>query len=286
MSTHIPTPDRATRSAVTCTPTESAAHGGPVPEAPDGLDASLSAKVLHDLRQPLQAVLLALAVARDAPAGSRDRAVAVAERQARRAVDLLDELVAGIREHRSAFSVRRVVLDLRTVIDDIARSIEPAAAEAGVTFVADRPAEPLLVAGDADRLGQVLTNFLSNALRFTPRGGEIRMCAERAGAWAVLRVRDTGPGLRRTDLHRIFRSGHRSDHPGSFGIGLTIAREIVVAHGGTVAARSAGPGTGSEFRAILPRLRGHADDAPAHRAAPGKGPRRRVGLHPQAAADV
>jgi signal transduction histidine kinase len=284
--THIPTPDRPPRSAVTQTRPESAAYGGPVPEAPDGLEASLSAKVLHDLRQPLQAVMLALAVARDAPPGSRDRAVAVADRQARRAVELLDELVAGIREHRTAFSVRRVVLDLRTVIDDIARSIEPAAAEAGVTLVADRPAEPLLVAGDADRLGQVLTNFLSNALRFTPRGGAIHVGAERAGAWAVLRVRDTGPGLRRTDLHRIFRSGHRSDRPGSFGIGLTIAREIVVAHGGTVAARSAGPGTGSEFRATLPRLRGHADDAPPrHRAAPGKRPRR-VGLHPQAAADV
>jgi signal transduction histidine kinase len=236
-------------------------------EPSNGLDASLSAKVVHDLRQPVHAVIMALAVVRAArAAGDWDRAVAVAERQARRAASLLDDLVAGVREQRHTFSIRGAVLDLRALVEETGQAFEPAVTQSGVTLVVSRASRPLLVWGDADRLGQVLTNFLGNALRFTPRGGSIVLAAERQGDSALLRVRDSGAGMSRTDLDQIFGSHAGTDHPGGFGLGLTIAREIVAAHGGTIEARSDGPGTGSEFRAMCPLLPGPRRSASSRKA--------------------
>jgi signal transduction histidine kinase len=109
---------------------------------------------------------------------------------------------------------------------------------------------------DPDRLGQVLHNLLSNALRFTPEGGEITLSAERHGAEAWLRVRDSGPGIAHDDLPYVFERFYRTDKArqrleGGTGLGLSIARSLVEAHGGRLWAESA-PGQGATFVIALP----------------------------------
>jgi histidine kinase len=112
------------------------------------------------------------------------------------------------------------------------------------------------VAVDPDRVTQVVTNLLGNALRATPSGGAVTVTVSSAGDRARVQVTDTGIGLARSDVERVFERFYRAPgHPrrsdGS-GIGLTIARGIARAHGGDVTAQSAGPGAGATFVLVLP----------------------------------
>jgi histidine kinase len=117
--------------------------------------------------------------------------------------------------------------------------------------------EPGMVAGDADRLAQVFTNLLGNALVHTPEGGRVTVRTSTDDGWRETVVADTGQGIAAADLERIFERFYRaSGREGrGTGIGLTIARAIARAHGGDVTARSAGPGAGAALVVRLPRLR-------------------------------
>jgi CheY-like chemotaxis protein len=119
--------------------------------------------------------------------------------------------------------------------------------------------EAVHVAADPARLEQVVNNLLDNALKYTPPGGRIIVTTERSGDTAVLRVRDTGQGIRSDLLGRVFdlfvqepQSFERSR--GGLGLGLALVKRLVELHGGTVAAWSAGPGQGSEFTVRLPAM--------------------------------
>ena len=119
------------------------------------------------------------------------------------------------------------------------------------------PASPITVNADAIRLGQVLFNLLDNAAKYTDPDGQIWLTAAADGNWATIRVRDTGIGIPREMLTRIFemftqvdRSLDRSQ--GGLGIGLMLVRSLVEMHGGQVSANSEGPGCGSEFVVRLP----------------------------------
>jgi CheY-like chemotaxis protein len=119
--------------------------------------------------------------------------------------------------------------------------------------------EPVHVAGDAARLEQVLNNLVDNALKYTPPGGTVTVTTERAGADAVLRVRDTGRGISADVLARVFdlfvQEPQTLDRTrGGLGLGLTLVKRLVELHGGSVAATSEGPGQGSEFTVRLPAL--------------------------------
>ena len=110
---------------------------------------------------------------------------------------------------------------------------------------------------DAERIDEVLANLLENALRHTPAGGTVTLAAARDGNAAVLTITDTGDGLERDELERIFERFYRTDTArsrdrGGSGIGLTISRAIVEAHGGTLRAESEGPGQGTRFVCTLP----------------------------------
>lgn len=121
-------------------------------------------------------------------------------------------------------------------------------------------AEGTVIEADRDRLGQVLTNLLDNALRHTPDGGRVRLSTRPAGATVVIEVSDTGEGISPVHLPHLFERFYRADtardraHGGS-GVGLAIVRAIVQAHGGTVTAASDGPGHGSTFTVTLPLRR-------------------------------
>jgi CheY-like chemotaxis protein/anti-sigma regulatory factor (Ser/Thr protein kinase) len=141
-------------------------------------------------------------------------------------------------------------------------------------------ATPVWVSADPTRLEQVLTNLLANALKYTPAGGEIAVSVAREHRHAVLRVRDSGVGIRPELLPRVFdlfvqgdRSLERTS--GGLGIGLTLVRHLVELHGGTVEAASAGAGRGSTFTVRLPAVT--APPAPvASGPAPAAGVARRV----------
>ena len=146
--------------------------------------------------------------------------------------------------------------------------IRDRAEDAGLDFEIDCGDANVPVRVDAERIGQVVTNLVGNAVRATPEGGRVRVrCgpSESAGrhgaASAVIIVEDTGEGLAGADLPRIFERfyrvpGRRAPEPDTgSGIGLTIARGIVAAHGGQLTATSAGPGQGATFTVTLPLAR-------------------------------
>ncbi|MCV2395722.1 ATP-binding protein [Actinotalea sp. M2MS4P-6] len=155
----------------------------------------------------------------------------------------------------------RLRLDLRDVsLDEVVRAAVGAAAaafaEAEVSLESRAEAE-LTVSADPDRVGQVLTNLLDNARRHTPRGGRVEVALRRDGDSAAVVVSDTGEGIAREHLARVFDRFYRVDPArdrarGGSGIGLAIARAIARAHGGTLTADSAGPGRGSTFTLRLP----------------------------------
>ena len=121
------------------------------------------------------------------------------------------------------------------------------------------PEEPLFVEGDVARLTQVFGNILHNAAKYSPQGGVIWVAVERDGQRAVARMRDNGPGIPPHMLSQIFEIFKQVDQTldrahGGLGIGLTLVKRLVELHGGTIEAKSEGPGRGSEFIVALPAL--------------------------------
>jgi signal transduction histidine kinase len=129
--------------------------------------------------------------------------------------------------------------------------------EKGVVLETDLPADLPPASADEDRIGQVLLNLVGNALQYTPRGGHVRVVAGREGAELRISVNDTGVGIAPEHLSLIFTRFYRIDKSraragGGSGIGLTIAKHLVEAHGGRIWAESPGPGQGSTFTFTLP----------------------------------
>jgi CheY-like chemotaxis protein len=119
------------------------------------------------------------------------------------------------------------------------------------------PSEPIFVNADLTRLGQVFANLLNNATKFSERGGHIRLAVECEGTDAVVRITDTGIGIAADMLHGVFQMFSQVDHSiekshGGLGIGLSLVKQLVEMHGGSVEAKSAGYGHGSEFIVRLP----------------------------------
>jgi signal transduction histidine kinase len=143
--------------------------------------------------------------------------------------------------------------DLAQITASAADSLAGRFEAAGITL--ERRLAPAVVLADAGRLHQVITNLLTNALKFTPSGGTVTVQAGPAGADAVLRVADTGPGIPAEDLPRVFDRfwrGQSAAHVSGSGIGLAVAAELARAHGGRLAAHSE-PGHGAQFTLTLPR---------------------------------
>ncbi|MGH8827380.1 MAG: sensor histidine kinase [Jiangellaceae bacterium] len=178
--------------------------------------------------------------------------------EVRRLRRLADDLSELSRAEEGRLDLRLEIVDLADVAANATDRLRPQLDDAGIILTVIRGPEQLLVPGDPDRLGQLVTNLVGNALAATPRGGSVRVEARRAGGYAVVTVTDTGVGLTREDLAHIFErfyrvpgSGVEHAHPGS-GIGLTIALGIAVAHGGDLTATSPGMGSGATFTLRVP----------------------------------
>jgi heavy metal sensor kinase len=216
-----------------------------------------SGDAAHEIRTPLAAIRSQVEVTLERHRGAEEY-----ERVLRHVLDEVERLGAGtdamLRLAQSEGGLdpaRRVPVDLAALLADVAAFFEPLAAESDVKLELDlRPAGP--VAGDPSWLHQLFANLVHNALKFTPAGGSVRveLAPDPAGGAAVASVRDTGPGIPADQLDRIFERFHKVDASRSqvgFGLGLSLAREIAKAHGGTISVESALE-SGSIFRVTLP----------------------------------
>ncbi|HYD56830.1 MAG TPA: ATP-binding protein [Burkholderiales bacterium] len=213
----------------------------------------------HELRNPLAPLRNALESMRRA---EHDReAVAWArglmERQLKQMVRLIDDLLDLSRVSRGRVELKREEALLASLVHGALEACGPAIERAGHSLSVSLPDEQVFVRCDPTRMVQVLSNLLSNAIKYTPAGGRIELEARRADSGVELVVRDNGVGIPKEMLGKVFemftqveRSLERAQ--GGLGIGLTLVKRLVEMHGGTVQARSSGPGKGTEFIVRLP----------------------------------
>ena len=213
------------------------------------------ATLAHELRQPLSAMFPALEIMRRrVNQQSGERARQVIERQVMQLNRLVDDVLHATRIAEGKIVLEKARIDARTVIDDAVAAVMMVVTERGHALSMTVPDEPLWVNADPARLQQILSNLLTNAAKYTDPGGRIGIEAARQDSQVVLTVRDTGRGIAADLLPHIFDL-FVQDSPGAgagLGIGLNVVRGLVELHGGTVTARSDGPGRGSEFIVSLP----------------------------------
>ena len=213
----------------------------------------------HELRNPLAPIRNAVAILRAGKkdAETADRAAGVIDRQAGHLSRLVDDLLDVSRITSGKIELRKELVDLVASVTAGIEAARPAIDRKKQRFEFVHDAQPMPMLGDATRLTQIAVNLVSNASKYTPPGGRIRVSLERLDGLASLRVIDDGMGIPPDLLPRMFdlfvqgeRSIDRSE--GGLGLGLTLVKRLVAMHGGTVAATSQGAGTGSEFEVRLP----------------------------------
>jgi CheY-like chemotaxis protein/two-component sensor histidine kinase len=187
----------------------------------------------------------------------RARAVEVMDRQLDHLVRLVDDLLDVSRITTGKLELRTESVKIANALRHAVERVTPEIIAKEQELVVDVPPEPLFVNGDAMRLTQIFANLLQNASKFSEPRGRIEVRASRSGSDALVSIRDAGDGIRPELLERLydlFSQGDRSidRQHGGLGIGLTIVKRLVEMHGGTVNARSDGPGTGSEFTVQFP----------------------------------
>lgn len=217
----------------------------------------------HELRNPLTPLVNAVQILhlRGVADPVLQRAYGVIDRQTQRLSRLIDDVLDVARITQGKIRLRTEPIDLGAAAEAVAETVRPKAVDRGVKLVIHRPDEPIRVEADPGRFDQVAANLLDNAVKFTPAGGTVTLTVRRDRERAELRVADTGVGIAPEVLPHVFdlySQADRSlgDSPGGLGIGLSVVRELVRLHGGTVTAHSGGPGRGSEFVVALPAARG------------------------------
>jgi PAS domain S-box-containing protein len=231
------------------------------------------AMLAHELRNPLGAVTSGLDALERADPSARARILQILSRQSKHLARLLNDLldVSGARFGRVMLERRH--LDLRELARHSLEELQTRGKTPGPTIALRIDPGPVPVVGDADRLQQVIVNLLDNAVKYTPSPGAVELSVDTEGDDAVIRVRDSGVGIAPEFLPRIFevfaRGGtHRDPSSPGLGLGLSVVRELVAKHGGSVVASSPGVGRGSEFVIRLPLDR--VVEAPAVEPAPPK----------------
>jgi signal transduction histidine kinase len=240
------------------------------------------AMLAHELRNPLAAVNNAVTVLKLSPdEATRHWASDVVERQVRQLVRLIDDLLDVSRITSGKIRLRKEHVDAVPILDQAIESTRTLFEERRHALDVSIEAGGLPLYVDATRLGQIVSNLLTNAAKYTDGGGRIRLAARREGPRVAISVTDNGIGIppeKLPEMFRLFAQGDRSlaRSEGGLGIGLTVVRKLAEMHGGSVVAWSDGPGKGSEFTVYLPRAREAAGPGPEEGRAPrpaGKGAR-------------
>jgi CheY-like chemotaxis protein len=172
-------------------------------------------------------------------------------------VRLVDDLLDVSRITANKIQLRREPHDLARLMETAVESIMPLATAAEQTLDVGVPPAPIHVHGDGARIVQIFANILNNAVKFTPRGGHIRVTVDQESDEAVVRIRDTGIGIAPDTLPRVFEMFQQAEptlerSAGGLGIGLTLARRLVEMHEGRIDIRSPGTGQGTEVEIRLP----------------------------------
>jgi PAS domain S-box-containing protein len=216
------------------------------------------ATLAHELRNPLSPIRNATEIMRlrGEPSPELRWALEVIDRQLQHLTRLVDDLLDISRITMNRMQLRRERIELEEILKDAVAACQPVLDEYEHRLSVTLESR-ILVDADRERLAQVVANLLDNAAKYTERGGTIQLSAVREGDTAVVVVRDSGIGIPSDQLGSIFEMFTQLNPSlergaGGLGIGLTLAQRLVRMHGGTVEARSGGPGRGSEFTIRLP----------------------------------
>lgn len=212
----------------------------------------------HELRTPLNAVLgwTQILQAPGQDAATIARAVASIRRNAESQQRLVEDLLDVSRIVAGKLPVEREPFDMRSAVAAAVEAVRPSATAKGLTLETQLDETPVAL-GDGGRIQQVAANLLSNAVKFTPPDGSIAVRLTKLEREALLEVRDNGAGIPEDLLPHVFERFRQGDSGmtrlhGGLGLGLTIARHIVDAHGGTLTVQSDGPDRGASFQVRLP----------------------------------
>ncbi len=217
------------------------------------------ATLAHELRNPLAPIRNAIEILKLPRVDDETiaRSLELMERQIHHLVRLVDDLMDVSRVMRGKIELRNEQVELASVVARAVESVQPLADAQGHQLSIRLPGESLLIDADPIRLAQVVGNLLTNAIKYTKSNGRISVSGAREGADAVLTIRDNGIGIDPHMLPRVFDLFMQADNTatrsqGGLGIGLTLVRNLVEMHNGSVEARSGGLGKGSEFVVRLP----------------------------------
>ena len=220
------------------------------------------ATVSHELRTPLNVILGWAVVLREREQEllpEVKRALSVIERNARAQARLIEDVLDLSRISSGKLSLNLGPVPLGEAVRLAALNLRPAAEAKGITLAVEGPSDDprLTINADGDRLQQVLWNLLINALKFTPKGGSIAIVFERVGSEVNVAITDSGEGMPAALLPHVFEPFRQADasttrRHGGLGLGLSLVKQIVAAHGGTVEAASPGLGRGATFLVRLP----------------------------------
>lgn len=217
----------------------------------------LVSDVAHEFRTPLATVEGYAEAMSDGTLPRSDDNLSVITQETRRMARLLEDLSKVSLAEEGQLDLRLTTVEPRVLVEQAVQAASLAYMDKGVTLDAQKGPESAPVLVDVDRMAEVLGNLLANALRHTPPTGRVEVGAERRGDRLVISVSDSGEGIAGNDLERVFERFYRIDPArarasGGSGIGLTIARAIVAAHGGSMWAESGGRGRGARFSLALP----------------------------------
>ncbi|MBC7900107.1 MAG: PAS domain S-box protein [Saprospiraceae bacterium] len=217
------------------------------------------AMLAHELRNPLAPISNALQIIRMNGDGSATAASEMMERQVGQLVRLVDDLLDVSRITQGKIELRTGRIELASFVNHAVEAARPSCENTGIELRVTIPATPIYLTGDPARLTQVVGNLLNNSCKFTDKGGRIDLIVETDNDHAVIRVRDTGIGIAPGQIGHIFELFVQADTSlersiSGLGIGLTLVKNLVEMHGGTIKADSPGLGHGSEFVVRLPIL--------------------------------
>ena len=213
-----------------------------------------TADAAHELRTPVSVMLTQTQTAlnRERSAAEYRETLEACQRASQRMRKLIESLLELARLDAGQETLKGMKFDLSQTARDCVELVRPLAAARGITINCDL--QPVESYGDAERLAQVITNLLANAVQYNKDNGEVRISAKAQGSVILLAVSDTGSGISSEDLPHVFDRFYRADpsrSSGQTGLGLAICKAIVEAHGGTISISSQ-LGTGTTFTVVLP----------------------------------
>ncbi|MCB0084022.1 MAG: HAMP domain-containing protein, partial [Caldilineaceae bacterium] len=227
-------------------------------------ERQLTADVSHELRTPLAMLKTQLSLARSRPRDPQTLQEMMAEMEGDvdRMTRLIEQMLT-LSALEQGQPLAATAIELAPLLARVTEQLSPAAAEKGVLLQLTLPTAPLSLRADSDGLGQVLTNLLENAIKYTPRGGQVTLRAEQQAGHITVTVADSGMGIPAEHLPHLFERFYRADQArsrdsGGFGLGLAISQAIVQMHGGRIEVHSV-VNQGTTFMVTLPAGPGTLD---------------------------